>query len=127
VAKYARRFEDEEVFWCWLKAVAKSAYRDAGRKRQRYANFLKDYALRWLPFSRTIQSPEESALRQALHDSVAELEAEDRALIEAKYLSKLSVRDLAFQAGQTEKSMESRLLRLRRLLRDQTMRKLKLP
>jgi DNA-directed RNA polymerase specialized sigma24 family protein len=33
VARYARGFETEEAFWSWLKVVARSAARDAGRKQ----------------------------------------------------------------------------------------------
>lgn len=39
--------EDEEVFWCWLVAVARSVARDAGRKRRRYLALLERYSRRW--------------------------------------------------------------------------------
>ncbi|HLP77611.1 MAG TPA: sigma factor, partial [Candidatus Paceibacterota bacterium] len=31
VARHARVFEDEETFWCWLKAIARNTARDGGR------------------------------------------------------------------------------------------------
>jgi hypothetical protein len=44
VARHARPFDREDVFWCWLVALARSAVRDAGRKRHRYWKLLADYA-----------------------------------------------------------------------------------
>jgi DNA-directed RNA polymerase specialized sigma24 family protein len=40
VARRARTFDDEDAFWCWLKAVARNAARDAGRKRTRCCKLL---------------------------------------------------------------------------------------
>src|SRR4051812_36784633 len=45
VARYARAFESEDAFWCWLKAVARSTARDAGRKQQRYWALLARFSL----------------------------------------------------------------------------------
>jgi RNA polymerase sigma factor (sigma-70 family) len=47
VARYARGFETEEAFWSWLKVVARSAARDAGRKQRRYLRLLQNFALHW--------------------------------------------------------------------------------
>ena len=38
-------FESEEVFWSWLKAVARSAARDTNRKQRRYAALLERFSL----------------------------------------------------------------------------------
>src|SRR5882762_10836374 len=47
VIRYARPFDSEEIFWSWLTVLARSSVVDAGRKRQRYWQLLKNYALFW--------------------------------------------------------------------------------
>jgi RNA polymerase sigma-70 factor, ECF subfamily len=124
VARYARPFPDEEIFWRWLKMVARSAARDAARKQYRYLNLLRNYALRWVSVHRSGESAAEVELSGLLEESLLALDAEDRQLVEGKYLRGSSVRELAAQSGLTEKAVESRLLRLRRQLREQLLRNL---
>jgi RNA polymerase sigma factor (sigma-70 family) len=124
VARHARIFESEEAFWNWLRAVGRNAARDAGRKQRRYASLLERFTLRSQPDSPAIQ---DGALAVALDESVGELEPDDRFLIEGKYLDGQTVRELSTQAGLTEKAVESRLLRLRRQLREGVLKKLKTP
>jgi RNA polymerase sigma-70 factor, ECF subfamily len=121
VARSARRFESEEVFWCWLKAVARNAARDAGRKQRRYFDFLQRFAL-----NPPVQ-PSECDLGATLAECLDELNPSDRGLIEAKYLNGETVRELSVGQGTTEKAVESRLMRLRRRLRDRLLEKLREP
>jgi RNA polymerase sigma-70 factor, ECF subfamily len=123
VARHARRFDDEEAFWNWLAAVARNAARDAGRKERRYSALLARFTQRSQPAAPALG--QEGALAVALEESVGELEPGGRQLIEGKYLDGQSVRELAAQAGLTEKAVESRLLRLRRQLREGILKKLK--
>ena len=127
VARYARPFESEDAFWDWLKVLARSAARDAGRRHQRYRTVLDRFAQLWSPPSPAPNSAEEDALRSALGESLAELEPLDRGLVVGKYLEGRTVRELSQLTGLTEKAVESRLLRLRRLLRERTLRKLNSP
>ena len=60
-----------------------------------------------------------------LEECLAELDPEDRRLIEGKYLDEESVRALSVQAGLTDRAVESRLLRLRRRLRERLLQKLR--
>jgi len=124
VARYARTFECEETFWCWIKAVARSVVRDGGRKHQRYAALLQAFALQ-----KPVAEPEprESSLRTALSEILDELSADDRRLIESKYLEGATVKELAARLGSTEKSVESKLLRLRQKLRGALLKKLQTP
>jgi RNA polymerase sigma-70 factor, ECF subfamily len=121
VARSARPFDSEEVFWCWLKAVARNAARDGGRKQRRYFAFLQDFAFH------PPAPPAESDLGAALEECLDELSADDRGLIEGKYLEGETVRELSTGAGLTEKAVESRLLRLRRQLRKRLLQKLREP
>jgi RNA polymerase sigma-70 factor (ECF subfamily) len=125
VARYARRCQDEQVFWCWLTALARSAVCDGGRKRSRYWSMLRNYALSWLPLYREPQSESDVVLSELLRESLGDLEPSDRALLESKYCDGISLRELAAQSGLSERAVESKLLRLRRQLRDQTLLKVK--
>lgn len=126
VVRYARRFEDEEVFWSWLKNVARSAARDGGRKHRRYFSMLRDFAARWIEPSAGRDDGEEERMQSLLEESLVELEPGDRQLIEDKYLKGAMIRELASQSGLTDKAVESRLLRLRRQLRESVLKKLRM-
>jgi RNA polymerase sigma-70 factor, ECF subfamily len=119
VARSARGFDSEEVFWCWLKAVARNAARDGGRKQRRYFDFLQKFALH--PPSQ----PADCDLGAVLDECLDELEPGDRELIEAKYVQGETVREISAEAGTTEKAVESRLLRLRRRLRERLLQRLR--
>lgn len=127
VLRYVRVFESEDVFWSWLKALARSAARDAGRKQQRYAVLLQQFALRWRDFADEQFSDDDNRLSIVLEESLKELPPDDRRLIEGKYLDATSVKVLSAHTGLTEKAVESRLLRLRRQLRERMINKLRSP
>jgi RNA polymerase sigma-70 factor (ECF subfamily) len=122
VLRYARVFDSEEIFWSWLKMLARSAARDAGRKRHRYWSLLEKFALFRRTEFQAPQAPHEDSLRAALEESLEELEAADRRLIEGKYLEGATVKELGAQLGLTEKAVESRLARLRQQLRERLLR-----
>lgn len=125
VVRYARVFHSEDVFWSWLKMVARSTARDAGRKQQRYAALLRDFALRWQAHLEPPQTPDDGdRLNTALEESLNELDAPERQLLQAKYVEGKTVKELAAESGLTEKALESRLLRLRRDLRQRVLNKL---
>jgi RNA polymerase sigma factor (sigma-70 family) len=92
-ARAVRPFESEEVFWCWLKAVARNAARDAGRKQHRYFAFLQRFAFHPPPL------PAESDWGAVLQECLTELDPEDRRLIEGKYLAGETVRELSAGPG----------------------------
>jgi RNA polymerase sigma-70 factor (ECF subfamily) len=124
VVRYVRVFESEDVFWGWLKAVARSAARDGDRKQQRYAVLLQRFAFQ--SSQSTVPIDDENRLSALLEESLAELPPEERHLVEAKYLEGFTVKELVTQTGLTEKAIESRLERLRRILRDRLLKKLAL-
>jgi len=122
VARQARVFHSEEVFWSWLRAVARNAACDGGRKHRRYLSLLERFTR-----ETEKEAGNEIALMELLEETVAELEPDERRLIEGKYWEGESVRQLSEQEGLTEKAVESRLLRLRRQLRERILQKLKTP
>jgi RNA polymerase sigma-70 factor, ECF subfamily len=127
VAKYAREFQTEEAFWCWLRVVARSAARDAGRKRRRYLVVLERFAFFWRNGEGDPGLHEENRLQAMLAESLAELPPDDRRLIEGKYLEGAAVKELSAATGLTDRAVESRLLRLRRQLREMLLKKLREP
>jgi len=117
VARKARRFDDEAAFWSWLTVLARSAAIDGNRRRSRYVAMLKKFAFgRRRAFSEPAQNAD-AQLHEHLERALDALATDDRALLEAKYFSKSSVREIAVRCGVTEKSIESRLLRVRGELR----------
>lgn len=122
--RYVRVFESEEVFWSWLKVVARSAARDANRKQQRYSALLERFAFRFHGDPTGGHSHEEDRISSALEESLAELTSQERGLLEAKYIEGSTVKELCFQTGLTVKAVESRLDRLRRAIRESVLKKL---
>jgi RNA polymerase sigma-70 factor (ECF subfamily) len=127
VARHAQPFAEEEAFWCWLKAVARNAARDAGRKRTRYTALLQRFASLLRPQSAPAPAAEDDRLTTLLADCLAEFPVEDRALLEGKYLHGATVAELANQTNLSIKAIESRLVRLRRELRERALHKLRQP
>jgi len=123
VAKYARPFEAEEAFWSWLKVVARTAARDAGRKQHRYREMLQRFfSLRDHENNPASPEPDISLL---LTECLEELDTGQRKLLDARYFQGASLRDLAVRENASEKAMESRLARIRTELRQRILKKLK--
>lgn len=127
VARKARAFDDEEAFWCWLKTVARNAARDSGRKQRRYFALLERFSFRRGEVEGQTGNGIESRLQLLLTESLNELTPDERLLVESKYLDGAAVRELSARTGLTEKAVESRLLRLRRHLRERLLKKLNEP
>ncbi len=116
VVRHARVFHDEETFWCWLKALARTAACDAQRRHRRYAALLDRFSRWWrLHDPQAVHEPD--PLEGKVGELLAELDPTERRLVEGKYLAGESVRELAASTGLSEKAVESRLSRLRQRLR----------
>jgi len=126
VVRHARKFDDEDAFWCWLKVVAHNAARDGGRKQHRYFGLLQKFA-EHLRNSAEPAAPNDPPLGDWLQESLEELPPQDRHLLEAKYLHGATVREIATDTGLTEKAIESRLLRLRQRIREFILKKARTP
>ena len=119
IARHARPCEAEAMFVAWLRIVARSALSDCRRRRVSFWQLLKR---RHAEPNTTGESAEDAAderLQAALETALASLAPEERALLEAKYLSGSDVRTLAEKLGISIKAAESRLTRARAELRRQ--------
>jgi RNA polymerase sigma-70 factor (ECF subfamily) len=121
VARRACAFDDEGQFWCWLKTVARNAARDGGRRENRYRALLENFFTRKVA---TTAEPndEEARLKTLLDETLDELSPNERRLVEGKYLDGSAVKELSADTGLTERAVESRLLRLRRQLRERLLK-----
>jgi RNA polymerase sigma factor (sigma-70 family) len=123
VARHARPCDQAGMFAAWLRVVARTALSDCRRRRLSF----------WQLLRRRFDDPSERAesgdantaddrLQSALEAALALLDAEDRALLEAKYFNGSDVRSLAEKRGLSVKATESRLTRARSALRHELAR-----
>ncbi len=118
VVRHVREFQDEAAFWSWLTVLARSARSDEGRKRRRYFAFLDRFKHHAAVAMDEGASPNlADDLEQLLELCLRRLPAEERTLLEAKYFESRSVIEIAERLGCTEKSVESRLVRIRKKLK----------
>ena len=61
-------------------------------------------------------------MREVIEESLEGLGPEDRRLIEGKYTEGATMKELGADTGLTEKAVESRILRLRRELRERMLK-----
>ncbi|HLP78535.1 MAG TPA: sigma factor-like helix-turn-helix DNA-binding protein, partial [Candidatus Paceibacterota bacterium] len=94
------------------------------RKHRRYLALLERFACSRSHASE-LENLEEEQLKEILAESLQELPTEDRDLINAKYLQGVAVKDLSVLTGVSDKAIESRLLRIRRQLRERLLKKLR--
>jgi RNA polymerase sigma factor (sigma-70 family) len=126
LVRHIRVFDDEAVFWSWLTVLARSANADERRTRRRYFAFL-DRFTRHTEIVAAIEGtpPRDDRLGESLARHLALLPADERELIEWKYTERRTVREIAAQLDATEKTVESRLTRIRRKLKEAVLVELK--
>ncbi len=125
VARHIKVFRDGHVFWSWLTVLARTALADERKKRRRYFFFLER-------FKQQAEVEGEDAddvraderLHSLLECHIASLPPREQKLIEQKYIGRLSVREIASDLQMTEKAVESQLSRIRRKLKDATLKEL---
>lgn len=125
IVRHVRRFDSEEVFWSWLTVLARSSVVDSERKRKRYLTLLERFFQSGQPASPSANSDADGRFMLLLEKNLAALPPEDRNLIERKYFESDSVREIARESGATEKAVESRLVRIRRWLKESILEELK--
>jgi RNA polymerase sigma-70 factor (ECF subfamily) len=125
VVRHIRVFSSEPVFWSWLTVLARSALTDQTRKHRRYLAFLDRFSKHAAENSNLDDERGDERLRQLLERHIATLADEERQLVEAKYFAHRSVRDIAAELQTTEKTIESRLTRIRQKLKHTVLAELK--
>jgi RNA polymerase sigma-70 factor, ECF subfamily len=126
VTRYIKVFQQEDAFWSWLTVLARSALKDESRKRRRYFAFLDRFTwhARAEDQSRNVPDRAEERLQNLLDENVKLLAADEYQLVSLKYYESRSVRDIADELQTTEKSVESKLSRIRRKLKEAVLEKL---
>ena len=117
VARHVRRFDTEAAFWNWLALLARHCVADEMRKRSRYQNLLTRFFQQRPAVADLAGEKADQRIEELLQGELAGLPADERMLLERKYLNGESVRALAAEWQMTEKAMESHLLRARRKLK----------
>ena len=112
--RHMRRFESEASFWSWLTVLAKSAVIDHQRKESRYRRLLRRFFQPEVREDVCAQLEFGPDLVERLESALQDLTPDERGLIERKYYTRQSVREIAAALGSTEKAIESRLVRVRR-------------
>ena len=122
LAKRCDVFSDERRLWAWLCVLARNAFVDHWRVRKRLDRFV---SLDALPAEPNGHWNPEHRLGEILGEALAALPPDERELIQAAYVDKRPLQELADEAGQTYKAIESRLGRLRQRLKEQLLRDLR--
>jgi RNA polymerase sigma-70 factor (ECF subfamily) len=122
LAKRCDVFGDERRFWAWLCVLAKNTFIDQCRSRRRLDRFVSLDELCAEPNGHVRP---EHRLSEILHEALAALPPDERELIQAAYVDKRPLQELADKAGQTYKAVESRLGRLRQRLKEQLLKDLR--
>ena len=118
VAKGCKVFGEEGGLWTWMGTVARNAFIDHCRARRREGRFVDlECASAELDGFTTA----EHRLGAVFHEVLSTLPSADRELMQAAYIDNRPLKELAEEAGQTYKALESRLGRLRRLLKQRVL------
>jgi len=110
LAKKFQVFDEERRMWAWLCRLARNAYVDFCRARQREQRFvplMEDQAELAGPRN------EEQRLSASLERALEQLTAEEQELMRAAYVDERPLDELAKASGRTYKAVESQLGRLR--------------
>lgn len=113
VVRHVRVLPDEAALWAWLARAARDAATDLRRKGGRYLGAL----IRFAAWFRPARETSDDGLMAALETALAELDAEERALVEARYFRREPLEATGTRLGCTARAIEGRLARVREKLR----------
>jgi RNA polymerase sigma-70 factor (ECF subfamily) len=119
-----KQFDSETAFWSWLTVLARSSAADEGRRSRRYLGVLARL-FEYKQIENEKAADADTRLKELLEINLAALHAEERELVERKYFERESVREIAERMQLSEKAVESRLVRVRRRLKDEIVEQLK--
>jgi RNA polymerase sigma-70 factor (ECF subfamily) len=125
VARHIKGFRDSDVFWSWLTVLARTAFADERKKRRRYFFFLERFQRHaHIEGEHAHEDQADECLNTLLRRHLASLPPNEQKLIEQKYIGCRTVRQIAGELQMTEKAVESQLSRIRRKLKDATLKEL---
>jgi len=125
VVRHAKQFGSEPVFWSWLTVLARSSVADESRRSSRHLSFLGRFFEHEQLAANAPPNDADARLMELLEANLAALPAEERQLLERKYLAGEPVRQIAVETLTTEKAVESRLTRVRRRLKEMILAQIK--
>lgn len=124
VIRYMKPLQDEASLWNRLRRIARTALIDHARKTKGLE--LSAALTFWDSVEATGEETDPSERLKELLDACLDiLDAEERNLIEGKYMQGRSYEALARDRGTTPKAVESRLARIRKKLKSMIMERLK--
>jgi RNA polymerase sigma-70 factor (ECF subfamily) len=115
-------FDEERRLWAWICRLARNAFIDRYRARQRDGRHI---SLEQLPADQTDGRDAENRLAQSLEAALATFAPDEAELLRAVYIDDRPLQELADEAGQSYKAVESRLGRLRRKLKEAMLNNLR--
>ena len=115
-------FDDDQRLWAWLCALAKNTFIDHYRAQRRRDLFVP---LEEMPASIAGGDHSSGQLSEILREALAALEPPERELMQAAYIDRRPLQELADASGLTYKAVESRLARLRLKLKEKLLRDLR--
>jgi RNA polymerase sigma-70 factor (ECF subfamily) len=126
LVKYVKAFPNADVFWSWLTVLARSALADNRRKERRYLTLLDRFSRHSsIGFAGAADARSDEKLARLLEQELTSLPADERRLIEQKYLQQVTVHAIAEELRTSEKAVESSLVRIRQKLRRTVLSRLK--
>ena len=125
VVRHIRVFNSEPTFWSWLTVLARSSLVDEERKRSRYFAFLDRFFVKQQIEQDIGGGNPDHHLHELLKRNLELLPSDERELIERKYLQTGSVKEIACELQISEKAIESRLVRIRKKLREAVLEQLR--
>ncbi|HVM50399.1 MAG TPA: RNA polymerase sigma factor [Candidatus Acidoferrum sp.] len=126
VVRHIKPFPNEGAFWSWLTVLARSALSDQTRKCRRYLAFLDRFRLH-APIQEAApdEGDADARLFALLDQGLAALPEDECELVRQKYIEGRSVREIAGERQTSEKAIESRLVRIRRKLKETVLHELR--
>ena len=117
VVKLARKmqvFDEEARLWAWMCRLARNAFVDRCRSRRRERQFI---SIEDLETELVGAEAPENQLSHCMAQALAAFTPEETELVRAAYIDERPLQELADEAGQSYKALESRLGRLRKKLK----------
>lgn len=118
IVRHMKPFQDSGALWNWIRSLAKSAFIDQVRKRNR--------SRAELPLVSELKEREDgdTELKEQLRACLKDLKPQEKRMIEGKYFLGKTYEELAKEERVTPKAIESRLARIRAKMRQRMLESL---